>query len=246
MTGGLALSALLMGLAGAPHCVAMCGAACGGLLQQSSSAPPDGGALVLPQPVRLVRAGAGTAWAGPAAFHLGRIAGYATAGAVVATAFGALVSLGSHVEALRPLWVLMHGFILAWGLMLAAAGRQPLWAARLGRATARRLQPWAATAPRLLVLGAAWALMPCGLLYSALMLAALAAGPVEGAGVMALFAAASAPALWVAPWLWSQMRGRLDGVRRELGTRIAGVLLAAVAGQALWMDMQAQIARWCA
>lgn len=245
MTGSLVVSALLMGLAGTPHCVAMCGAACGGLLGMASpeSAPPggQGGAAV----VTWMRPRA-HAWASPLAFQLGRIAGYAAAGAGVSAVFGGLALLGSQVQALRPFWMLLQAAILGWGLVLMLAGRQPLWAARLGLAATRRLQPWAASPPRRLLLGAAWALMPCGLLYSALMLAALASNPAEGAGVMALFALGSAPGLLAAPWLWQRLRHRLDGLRCELGSRIAGALLAAVAAQALWMDLRMDIARWCA
>ena len=60
----LAASALLMGLAGAPHCAAMCGAACGGIARGCGGANGT------------VRAG----WA----LQVGRIASYALAGALVA------------------------------------------------------------------------------------------------------------------------------------------------------------------
>jgi len=62
MQGTLAFTALLMGLAGGPHCVAMCGAACAGLGQV---------------------AGAQRAQA-LSAFQLGRLVGYSLLGALAA------------------------------------------------------------------------------------------------------------------------------------------------------------------
>ena len=41
MFTALALSALLMGLAGGPHCIGMCGAACAGLTRAGSGVHPS-------------------------------------------------------------------------------------------------------------------------------------------------------------------------------------------------------------
>jgi len=97
----------------------------------------------------------------------------------------------------------------------------------------------------LLGVGALWVAMPCGLLYSALMLAGLANGPVQGALAMALFAAGSGASLVLAPWLWQRVGEGAGSFRREWGPRLAGGLLAAVALQALWMDLSRQIQIWC-
>jgi sulfite exporter TauE/SafE len=236
MQTALAGTALLMGLAGGPHCVAMCGAACAGVIR-IVRAPEGGGVATLSAGMR----------EGPASwiFHAGRVAGYAAAGAVAAAAVGSLAFASEHVAALRPLWVLLHVFVLAWALLLAALGRQPLWARRIGRSLAARLRPATGSMPGLLGVGALWVAMPCGLLYSALMLAGLANGPVQGALVMALFAAGSGVSLVLAPWLWQRMGRGADAVRREWGTRVAGGLLAAVALQALWTDLSRQILVWC-
>ena len=93
----LAGTALLMGIAGAPHCAAMCGAACGGL---------TGGA----RPGR-------SRWL----FQGGRLAGYATAGAVAAGAVQAFGSLTQYAVLLRPAWTLFHLAVLAWALLGGAA-----------------------------------------------------------------------------------------------------------------------------
>jgi len=231
MQAALVGTALLMGLAGGPHCVAMCGAACSGVIRLVR-APERGGV-------------AGLGCSAPMALHAGRVAGYAVAGAVAAVAVQSLGTASEKIAALRPLWILLHVFVLMWGLSLAALGRQPRLALHAGRALAVRLQPVTRSTAGVLATGALWVLMPCGLLYSALMLAGLASGPVQGAAVMAMFASGSGVSLVLAPWLWQRLRSGANAVRREWGSRIAGALLAAVALQALWIDLSHQIDIWC-
>ena len=129
MQTALAGTALLMGLAGGPHCVAMCGAACAGVIR-IARAPEGGGVATLSSGVR----DGSASWV----FHAGRVAGYAAAGAVAAAAVGSLAFASEQVAALRPLWVLLHVLVLAWALLLAALGRQPLWARHVGRSLAAR------------------------------------------------------------------------------------------------------------
>ncbi|RZL89904.1 MAG: sulfite exporter TauE/SafE family protein [Variovorax sp.] len=232
----LAGTALVMGLAGGPHCVAMCGAACAGVIR-IVRAPAGGGGATL--------AGTGRSIPAEVAFHAGRIAGYAAAGAAAAATMQGLALASEQVAALRPLWMLLHVLVFVWGLLLAALGRQPLWAHRIGRSLAARLRPLTGTSLGVLATGALWVSMPCGLLYSALLLAGLGNGPLEGAGVMALFAVGSGVSLVLAPWLWQSLRRGFGTSHGEWGTRLAGALLAAVALQALWIDLSHQIDIWC-
>jgi hypothetical protein len=95
------------------------------------------------------------------------------------------------------------------------------------------------------VLGILWALLPCGLLYSALLVAAMAGGPADGALVMALFALGTSITMTVAPWLWLKVRGGSPG-SGDWGMRLAGAALAASSGWALWMGLMHNTAPWCA
>jgi sulfite exporter TauE/SafE len=230
-------TAFLMGVGGGPHCVAMCGAACEGVVRVVRIVPSGGAALIAAaQPSVPARA-----W-----FHVGRVLGYASAGAVAAAAAEGLALASGQVAALRPAWMLLHVFVFAWGLLLAATGRQPLWAGRIGHWAAGRAQRLTGRgAFGVLASGALWVAMPCGLLYSALMLAALGNGVLAGAGVMALFAAGSALSLLLAPCLWRRLCSGKGLMPQHWGTRLAGALLAAMALQAVWMDLQDQIAIWC-
>lgn len=222
MTLTLVLTALVMGLVGGPHCIAMCGAACGGIAQ----------------------AGGGNR--GLLLFQAGRVAGYAAMGALAAASMQAVGWLSIQSAALRPVWTMVHVTAMLLGLLLLWQARQPVWLEQAGRRVwqgARDFgQRWGHGAP--LVLGGLWALMPCGLLYSALLVAALAPGVMQGAAVMALFALGTSVSLIIGPWLWLRLRGRGDGADRW-AVRLAGLALALSAAWALWMGLVHEQAPWC-
>jgi sulfite exporter TauE/SafE len=227
MSSTLALTALLMGLAGGPHCAAMCGAACAGI---SRLGPRR-------ETVSLARA----LWS----FQAGRLVGYSLAGAAAALAVQSLAWLTTHMAALRPVWTLFHLAVLLWGLMLLAQARQPAWAASAGRLVWSRLRPLASARGGIFATGALWAFMPCGLLYSALLVASLSGGPLAGALSMALFAAGSSLSLMLVPWLYDKLQDRGNKFKQEWGTRAAGGLLVLAAAWALWADAFHRFAEWC-
>lgn len=217
-------TALLMGLVGGPHCVAMCGAACAGLGQAAGD--------------RKVSAIAG--------FQLGRVLGYSALGALAAASMQGLGWLTVQSTALRPVWSMLHVAALLLGLVLLFSARQPVWLEVAGKRLWTRAKAFGIShghAP--LALGVVWALLPCGLLYSAVAVAALAGGPLDGALVMALFAAGTAVAMTAAPWLWLKLRG--SGVPGEgaWGVRLAGLALALSSGWGLWMGLVHNTAPWC-
>jgi len=230
MNQTLLISAVLMGLAGTPHCLAMCGAAC--------TAATGGGR-------------AGALWA----FHGGRLVAYSAAGAVAAASVGALASLGQAVAALRPLWTLVHMAALALGLFLLWQGRQPAWMERLGRVRTNTVEHrsgerWQSIAgpARSAGIGLAWVAWPCGLLQSALLVAGLANSAVGGALVMASFAIASAAGLLLGPTLWRQMasgQGTAGWASGTTAVRLAGAALAMASAWALGHGLWTRFAAWC-
>jgi sulfite exporter TauE/SafE len=84
--------------------------------------------------------------------------------------------------------------------------------------------------------------MPCGLLYSALMVAALSASAVQGGLIMLAFGAGTAITLTVAPWLLLRLRGGASGA---WGIRLAGLALVLTSGWALWMGITQPSGLWC-
>jgi sulfite exporter TauE/SafE len=226
MQFSLGATALLMGLVGGPHCVAMCGAACAGLGQ---AAGPRKNTAIL-------------------GFQLGRVLGYSVLGAVAAASMQGLGWLTIQSSALRPLWSMFHVAALLLGLVLLLRAQQPVWLERAGRsiwARAKALGASSGGAP--VVLGTLWALLPCGLLYSAVLVAAMAGGPVDGGLVMALFALGTSVTMTAAPWLWLKLRGNsvATGGSGNWGVRLAGLALAGSSGWALWMGLVHNTAPWC-
>ncbi len=227
MEFSLALTALLMGLVGGPHCVAMCGAACAGMGQ--AAGPRKNTALLT--------------------FQLGRILGYSLLGGLAAASMQGLGWLTVQSAALRPVWSLFHVAAVLLGLVLLWQARQPVWLEVAGRKIwnqARSLSSGiGGGAP--LVLGTLWALLPCGLLYSALLVAAMAGSAATGAMVMALFALGTSVTMLAGPWLWLRLRGQGAGQGSGAwGVRLAGAALAASSGWALWMGLVHNAAPWCA
>ena len=218
----LAATALLMGLAGGPHCVAMCGAACAGI----------------------GRSGNGQNTRSMWAFQAGRVVGYSALGGLAAASIQGLGWLSIHAAALRPVWTLFHVAAALLGLMLVWQARQPVWLEDSARAVWGKVRSVTASsggsAP--LVLGVLWSLLPCGLLYSALLVAAMSGSVLEGAGVMALFALGSSVSLMAGPWLWLRLRRQGSG---QWAIRLAGLALFATSLWALWMGLVHNTAPWC-
>jgi sulfite exporter TauE/SafE len=219
----LLATAFLMGVAGGPHCVVMCGAACTGI------------ACAKPKNMGL--------------FHLGRLVGYALLGLVAASSVKTIGWLGVQSAALRPLWSFMQVAALVLGLVLFIHAKQPLMldtgAKKLWRRISQSYQTSRLADQPLtpLVVGMLWAFMPCGLLYSAVMVAGLTAEALDGAWVMMAFAVGSSLSLMVGPWLWFHFKNAT--ATGEWGIRLAGLALAATSSWALWMSLFRNGAPWC-
>lgn len=197
MLSSLMLTAFLMGLGGVPHCAAMCGAACAALLPN------------------------GVPWLS----LLGRCVGYALLGAVAAVGFGTAAQWGRQVSFLQPLWIMAQALALLLGLWLLWSGAMPRQLDALGQDAYRALRArlnatpafheggaWRALWP--FVAGMAWAMLPCGLLYAAVMVAALAPDALGGGLVMLAFAVPGAFGVWGAPEILrrlARMGRRADG-----------------------------------
>jgi uncharacterized protein len=103
MQTSLALTALVMGLAGGPHCVAMCGAACAGM----------GHAAGTQQSRALL------------SFQVGRWLGYSLMGALAAFSVQALGWLTIKSAAFRPVWSMLHVAAIVLGLLLCGKPSNP-------------------------------------------------------------------------------------------------------------------------
>ena len=223
------LAAFLVGLFGTVHCVAMCGGIAGAL-----SAGLDPG----------VRGRAGRLLACQLGYNAGRIASYALAGAA-AGALGHLLARFAGLELARGLLQGLAGlFMLLLGLYLT--GWWPLLA-RLERVGARlwvRVEPLGRRLPPIRTplaafpLGLVWGWLPCGLVYSALALATVGGGPLQGAALMLAFGLGTLPSMLGAGLATARLRA-LTGPRMRavagglvllLGAASLGTLALRLAG----------------
>lgn len=168
------------------------------------------------------------------AYNLGRIGSYGAAGAAVGAVGGGLYGMlpaGGH------LFLQAMAASLMVGIGLYLAGWFPRFAVieRLGIPLWRRLEPVGrrflpVRHPGLAVVyGAIWGWLPCGLVYSALLLTVTAGGPAEGAVFMAAFGAGTLPAVLGAGILTRQLH-RLTRNRRVRQAAGLTLVLLALAG----------------
>lgn len=183
MTPHTVLALALFGLVGGTHCVAMCGPLAG-LFSSRLEARGLRRVLAL-----------GT-------FHGGRLGAYALLG-VVASMWGAAglsvwPPLGAGIRVLAAGLVVLYGLRFAGVLTPGSSGtsRSPLGALVGGpvRRALGGLLPLSSL-PRAFGAGALWALIPCGLVYSALAICASVGEPASGALGMLAFG------LGALPWL---------------------------------------------
>lgn len=240
----LASTALLLGLTGGAHCLVMCAGPCGALTSSGSSQSSPGQVV---QWQRTQGSPHSRVWLRPLAFHVGRLVGYGAAGALAALAMDRLAWLSQLSAALRPAWTMTHVAILAWGLLMVLQAQQPAWIEAVGRRVWAVVRPLASRPGGAFSAGLAWALLPCGLLYTALLMAALSGSVMRGALCMVVFGAGSSVWLLAGPWAWQGLRRRLKGTREAWGVRLAGAVLLTMGAWALWMDVvHGQPAPWCA
>lgn len=205
MSGSLTLTAaLLLGLLASGHCLLMCGgitAALGMATANGSDGRPRRGLLL--------------------GYQIGRIGSYAVAGLLIGTLGGGLVAF-LDIEQVRVALRTLSAFALVVAaLVMLGVWRDP--GSRLGRTLWPRIAPLGrrllpvTTLPRALAFGAIWGWMPCGFVYTVLLVAALTAQPLQAAGVMLAFGIGTLPALLAAMWgaprllAWSRASGLRHG-----------------------------------
>ena len=182
MSGDFLLpAAFLAGFFGSTHCIGMCGA------------------LV----ILFEQSGDGSR-ARRVSYNTGRFAFYALLGAV-AGAGGAVLTQAAGVNTgLIVLRLLAGLLVIAIGLNLLCNWSATRFLEQAGAAVWRNLSPLAkhvlpvTTAPRALAAGFLWGALPCGLVYSAVAMAATSGSARHGALVMLAFWLGTLPALMLA------------------------------------------------
>jgi sulfite exporter TauE/SafE len=186
MTPVLVVSAFVMGLVGSSHCVMMCG----GVVAATCAALPLSREARWRAQVPYVLS-----------YNAGRIASYATAGAIAGAVGASLSSFGVVERSQLALRIVAGVLMVAVGLYVAGFGPalrwieragEPLW--RMVAPVARRFVPVRSPA-QALALGVLWGWMPCGLVYAGLAAAVTSGSALGGAATMAAFGLGTLPML---------------------------------------------------
>jgi len=218
------VSALVVGLLGAVHCVGMCGGIAGVL---------SIGTEKLSVPMRLLRT---------LAYNVGRISSYTAAGAVAGLAgktLGGLLPAGTA----KPIAMTVSAlFAILLALYLVGRGGPLLRLEGVGGRLWRYLKPVgqrfipARNLKQSFALGLVWGWLPCGLVYTALAWALVSGSPARGALLMLGFGLGTLPALvsmgmagsWILAWR-----------ERPMVRYTAGVVLVGFAISSLWHGLGA-------
>jgi len=201
------MTAFLAGLLGSGHCLTMCGGIAAAL-----------GA-----------GGARRAWQ-PLLYQLGRLSGYAAAGGI-AGALGAAAGFAFTLTRWSELLRLATAAVVVMIGLDIACGPSPLtrWlrlAERYGALLWRRIAPgaraWLPASPglRALTLGLLWGWLPCGLVYSVLVAAAVAGSAARGSATMLAFGLGTLPAMSGLSYLGRRLPRREGTLSRLLGATL--------------------------
>ena len=160
-------------------------------------------------------------------YNAGRVASYAVLGTLVAmlgkSVVGAIPDLAAPVRLVSGLLIVIVGLQVAFNWRILAPVEQAgskLWN-RVAPA-ARGLLP-VDSAPKALGLGFLWGWLPCGLVYSVLLIAATTANPAHGGMVMVAFGLGTMPAMIATGVSASKLSQFMS--RRRLGAGLLIVLI---------------------
>lgn len=210
-------AAFALSLLGGVHCAGMCG----GFV----------GALHLRRPRTLA------ALPYAAAYHLGRVTAYTSAGALAGALGGTLFQ--ARVLPLQiGLLVLAAAALGGVGLALLGSASGLKFLERLGTRGWRLLQPLAGrvlpprSLPAAVLAGFLWGWIPCGMVYAALPLALLAGGALAGSAVLLAFGLGTLPNLLALELGWRGLgsSGAWPAARRWLRPAAGCAILLFAAG----------------
>ena len=236
---------LLAGLAGSVHCAAMCG----GIVGAFSSVPQQRRTFPVAVVTRTAPALALDSAARVLAYNSGRIASYATAGALAGGVAATAGSLAGMEQVQAAAYWGANLMLIALGLYLAGAWNGLALLERAGGRLWRRIEPLSRRVMpldspyKMFALGALWGWLPCGMVYSMLATAMLSGSPQDGASVMLAFGLGTLPMMLALGMAGDRLRAflRHRAFRLAAGTTVAAfgiVGLARAAGglPAHWMS----------
>lgn len=193
-----------LGLAGSLHCLGMCGPLAVAV------------GLNAPRPI-----------ASQLIYHTGRVATYSALGALAGAAGSALSDLARYEKAAA----ILTGLLMIAAAIIERLRRSPVPFVSIGSKPGRML-----LSPRLrhkFATGLMMGLLPCGMVYAALLAAAGAGGPLQGAITMFAFGAATSAPLAAAGLGTAALSPKV----RQWGPKLAPAAVALVGALLIWRGL---------
>jgi len=180
------LTALIVGFLGGVHCLGMCGGVAGAL---TFSLEPK------------VQLSWWRMFCYQLAYNFGRISSYVIIGGVFGFLGATLGSLATFLPAQQVLQIVAGLFMIALGLYLGGWWFGIVVIEKLGQSVWKRLLPYTQrfrsvkTIPQAWLYGLVWGWLPCGLVYSMLIMAMSSGSAFNGALVLLAFGIGTLPNL---------------------------------------------------
>lgn len=208
------ITAFIVGLLGGVHCLGMCSGVVGGLTFG-------------------LKANVQASWwrmmSFQLAYNLGRLSSYAIVGALFGFLGMSLGSVAAFLPVQQVLQLLAGGFMVALGLYLAGWWFGVVKVEKLGQMLWHKLAPYAQKMSpvehyhQAWLYGLVWGWLPCGLVYSMLIMAMTAGSALQGAEVMLAFGLGTLPNLMlmgVFAFYFTRL-ARMPWVKRIAGSTVA-------------------------
>jgi sulfite exporter TauE/SafE len=211
------LVALLMGLFSALHCLGMCGSIIGSLTLSLKREIRESKRTLLPY---------------VASYNAGRVLSYTIAGLFAGLAEQVLTSPLGEGHGHRLLQILSAVVMLGAGLHIAGFFPRFAYIEKFGSGVWHKIEPYGRrlvpveTLPKAFVFGMVWGWLPCGLVYTALALAATTGDVVRSSLTMLAFGLGTMPAVMGVGIMTSWMV-RLSSMQRF--RQLAGMTLILLA-----------------
>lgn len=180
------ITALMVGFLGGVHCLGMCGGVVGALTFSLESKAQASWWRMLPFQL---------------AYNIGRISSYVIIGALFGFLGSSLSSIATFLPAQQLLQVIAGLFMISLGLYLGGWWFGLVAIEKVGSSVWQRLSPYAAKFTPVKYIhqawlyGLVWGWLPCGLVYSMLIMALSAGSALQGGLVMLAFGLGTLPNL---------------------------------------------------
>jgi sulfite exporter TauE/SafE len=214
--------AFITGLVGGVHCIGMCGGIVSmlSLGQQPNAKKPS---TYHHLPLLL-------------GYNIGRIAAYISAGAIIGALGASLLSLAELDQAKQILSIIAAIFMFLLGLYLAGFWNALTKVEALGAHLWKLIEPFSRrfipvnTIARAIPLGFIWGWLPCGLVYTILIMSLSAGSALEGALLMLAFGLGTLPNLLAMGIVATRL---VKWTRNSTVRLVAGMLVMVMGGLTL-------------